>query len=134
MNPPVPTSPTFLPRTRVLVLDDEDLIGKVFSRVLSDQHEVVALTNPRAALALIEAGQHFDAVFCDVLMPTMCAWEFLDRVRAVAPDLVARTVFLSGGAFTPQAVAFARAQRDRLVEKPVEPQVLREIAARLVAR
>ena len=137
MRDPVPTLigrhlPTA--RTRVLVLDDEDLICTVFTRILRDRHDVVGLTTGGAALALIEAGQHFHAVFCDILMPTMCAWEFYQRLEVVAPALALRTVFVSGGAFTPQAAAFVRTHHARVLEKPLNPDVIRAVSARLTMR
>ncbi len=130
---PLLTAPLASPLTRVLVIDDEDLICRVFERVLRGRHEVVGLTSARAALALLEKGEHFDAVFCDVLMPAMCAWDFYDRLLDLSPRLADRTVFLSAGAFTPRAAAFAEKHRSRLIEKPVDPGVIRAVAARLVA-
>jgi myo-inositol catabolism protein IolC len=49
-----------------------------------------------------------------------------DRLREHRPDMAARMIFLTGGAFTPRAQAFIGQTRYWL-EKPVELPVLRSL-------
>jgi hypothetical protein len=53
--------------------------------------------------------------------------EVYRRVRERAPELAARFVFLSGGAFTPAAQAFVVEHDSRCVFKPFEPGQLRQL-------
>ena len=56
-----------------------DLIGHVFEalvatalrRVLTPEHEVVTLSDGREALRRIAAGERFDVILCDLMMPEM---------------------------------------------------------------
>ncbi len=111
-------------QAKILVLDDEALILSVVRRLLSDHHEVVGLTSPKQALKRIAEGERFDVIFCDVMMPELNAQEFHAELTLLAPDLVRRLVFLTGGAFTPRARSFLEQVPNSRIEKPFEPEVL----------
>src|SRR5207249_773212 len=64
--------PSMIPgQARILVVDDEPLIGVSIRRGLGSDHNVQVVSTGRAALDLIEAGQRFDVVVCDLMMPEM---------------------------------------------------------------
>jgi PAS domain S-box-containing protein len=120
-------------RGRILVVDDEPLVGRAVSRILA-QHEVVTRTSARAALADVASGAGgFDLVLCDLMMPEMTGMELHARLREIAPALADRTVFLTGGAFTAGAREFLGRVPNERVEKPFEPEALRAVVARALA-
>ena len=55
------------------------------------------------------------------------------RLATVAPDVVPRIIYLTGGAFTDRARAFLATGRPFL-EKPVDAQTIRQRVADLVKR
>ena len=112
-------------RERVLVIDDEPMIGVMIRRLLAAHCDVLPVTNPREALRRIGAQERFDAILCDLMMPRMNGIEFFAELRALAPDLARRTGFLTGGAVTPQSRKFLQENPDRYLEKPVELGKLR---------
>ncbi len=120
-------------RGRVLVVDDETLVGRAVARMLEQQHEVVACTSGRAALELLAADPGFDAIVCDLMMPEMTGMELHASLLATAPELAARTIFLTGGAFTDAAAAFLERVPNPRLEKPFDRAVLREMVARVAA-
>jgi putative nucleotidyltransferase with HDIG domain len=72
---------------RILVVDDEDAIREVVSTLLEAQgYECLTAHNGRQALPLL-AGNPFDLVLSDIVMPEMNGLDFLDRVRSLHPDL-----------------------------------------------
>jgi CheY-like chemotaxis protein len=97
-NPP-PVSQRTL---RVLIVDDDRLVAKATKRQLSPPHAVTLASSGAEALELT-GRQDFDAILCDVMMPGMTGMEFHDRVQQKDPALASRFVFITGGAFTPQA-------------------------------
>jgi PAS domain S-box-containing protein len=96
-----PAARAALRRGRILVIDDEPMIGELARRVLSADHDVVATTNGSEALSKLSAGERFDAILCDLMMPQMTGMDLHARLLQVAPDQAARLIFLTGGAFTP---------------------------------
>ncbi len=121
------------PRARVLVVDDEPLVGAVIQRAFEDEHEVVLAASARAALDLLDAGEHFDVLCSDLMMPDMDGAALHAEVARRDEGLARRTVFLTGGAYTPEALAFLDASRAEVLEKPFELSALRERVQRLLA-
>jgi PAS domain S-box-containing protein len=119
-------------RGRVLVVDDEALVGKSLARLLS-AHEVTVLTSPLEVLKRAAAGERWDVVLCDLMMPEMSGMDLEERLSAEAPEVVEHIVYLTGGAFTERSRAFLEAGRPHL-EKPVDPADLRARVAERVAQ
>jgi len=113
-------------RARILVVDDEPLVGRAVSSALSDGHDVAVTTSAVEALGRLEAGERFDLVLCDLMMPGMTGMELEARIARGAPDMVDRLVFITGGAYTSAALAFLDAGRPYL-DKPVDPAALRAL-------
>lgn len=128
--PPSPLPPA-AKHGRVLVVDDEAMVGKSLARLLS-AHEVTVLTSAAEALKRATAGERWDVVLCDLMMPEMSGMELEEKLTTAAPDLVSRIVYMTGGAFTDRSREFLAAGRPHL-EKPVEPAVLRARVAAQVA-
>lgn len=102
-------------------------IAKALARRLRP-HRVTACTDARQALERIGDSAHFDLVLCDLMMPSMTGAEFLQALRQMRPDLAQRTVFMSGGAFTPAMREFLAREQPRLFDKPLDvPALLRRI-------
>ncbi|MBI5494611.1 MAG: response regulator [Deltaproteobacteria bacterium] len=116
------------PRARILVIDDEVMVGRALQRVFQG-HDVVAVTNGREALAHLKAGERFDVIFCDLMMPGMTGMDLYAELARDAPADAARLVFLTGGASTPAARAFLEQVPNRKAEKPIDPDGLRRMLA-----
>jgi CheY-like chemotaxis protein len=134
---PIPASPPARPlparsrRARVLVVDDDALVASAIRRTLR-QHEVT-IADGEGAVARVEAGEVFDVVLCDLMMPVMTGMQVHARIHALAPGLAEHMIFISGGAFTPAAQAFIRDRRPRLVPKPFDPDELRRAVDEVLA-
>ncbi|SEM36194.1 PAS domain S-box-containing protein [Stigmatella aurantiaca] len=127
--PAVPEERTPAPsrgaRARVLLIDDEPLVASSIRRTLKDSYDITMLLGMEALQRLL-GGETFDAIVCDLAMPDITGMELHDRLREHRPDMAARMIFLTGGAFTPRAQAFIGQARYWL-EKPVELPALRTL-------
>ncbi len=117
-----------VPRGRILVVDDEPLVGRSIRRVLSPPHDVASESSGRAALARLEAGERFDLVICDLMMPDMTGMDLYAAVRHL-PGAAERFVFLTGGAFTDAAREFLAGTDRPRIDKPFDPKGLRDLVA-----
>jgi two-component system cell cycle sensor histidine kinase/response regulator CckA len=111
-------------RPRVLIVDDEALVCGAVKRTLSDENDVTALSSAREALSRFSAGERWDVVFMDLLMPEMSGMDLYDAVDRIAPDQTERVIFLTGGAFSKRATDFL-ASGKRYIEKPFDTSELR---------
>src|ERR1700712_222001 len=93
-------------RCNVLVVDDEVILGRSVKRMLARDHEVTVTTSAQEALALFQAGQAFDIILCDLMMPVMTGMALYDELCRSQPVLASRMVFVTGGAFTERARQF----------------------------
>ena len=124
--PPPEARPTTL--TRILLIDDEVALGRSLRLLLAPETEVIAVTRAADALARLATGERFDAIVCDLMMPELSGIELYDRLLYVAPDCAGRIIFMTGGAFTPQARAFLASLDRPHLEKPfTEAQLRRAI-------
>jgi signal transduction histidine kinase/ligand-binding sensor domain-containing protein/CheY-like chemotaxis protein len=122
---PTPVRPTAAPRGRLMAIDDEPLLLAALSRTLAPEHEVVTFTSARQALERLRAGERFELILCDLMMPEMTGMELHETLVREAPGLAERMVFLTGGAFTEAARAFLGSTHRPWLEKPFEPDALR---------
>ena len=121
------------PRGRVLVIDDEPLLCSALERILRPHHDVVLTTLAAEALPRLEAGEPFDLILCDLMMPRMNGMDFHAALQRLRPELTGRVVFLTGGAFTPQAKAFLERVPNRRVDKPFNARALLAVTREVLA-
>lgn len=111
-------------RGRVLVVDDEPRVCDALARLVSGQHELRGATSGRAALELVRAGERFDAILCDVMMPELNGVQLQRAVAEIAPALAARFAFMTGGAFSAEAGCLLAESGAPVLRKPFERDVL----------
>jgi signal transduction histidine kinase/CheY-like chemotaxis protein len=128
---PAPAAPPAA-RGRILVVDDEEPIGRSVSRLLRREHDVVCTISAHEALAALAQPLRFDVILCDLTMPGTSGIEFHAQLDRTDPALARRMVFMTGGALTATSRAFLAALPDRCLEKPCDPAGLRQIVARVM--
>lgn len=109
-------SPTH--RGKILVIDDDPIVSMIAERALEVDHDVTATTNPRKALALIDAGERYDVILCDIMMPDLTGMDVYERVSQTAPEQAKVMIFMTGGAFTPRGRDFLERLENAHIEKP----------------
>ncbi len=121
-------------RGRILIVDDEVSLCKTIERILSADQEVVAVTSARAALDVIAAGERFDVILSDVMMPEMTGMELFSTLAETAPDQANRMIFMTGGAFSPEAAKFLNRSGSFSIEKPFRPSAIRAAVQNALTR
>ncbi|HET7826954.1 MAG TPA: ATP-binding protein [Anaeromyxobacter sp.] len=122
------------PRARILVVDDEELVAEAIERILSSDHDVVAVGSGRDALRRLGDGSRFDAVVCDLLMPEMSGADFWAELHRRDPTLAACTILVTGAGLLDEARTAMGAFSGPIVEKPFTAGDLREAIGRVLAR
>lgn len=117
-------------RGRILVIDDEPMMARAVQRLLDGEHDVLVTSDPLGAVEQVRAGARFDAILCDLMMPTMSGMEVYEAIAGVEAEQARRMVFMTGGAFTPRAVRFLETVANPRIEKPLEHNALRAVLRR----
>ena len=117
-------------RRRVLVIDDDRQVAEAIARVLSSEADVELVTEGRVALARLAAGERWDIVLCDLMMPDCSGVDVYAGTVERAPDAVGSLVFMTAGAFTPRTRAFLENVSRPCLEKPLDAERIRQIVRR----
>lgn len=129
-NPIVPTQARDL---RVLLVDDEKLVVDVVRRLLESRgHQVMAFTDPQAAVAWFAGNSAaIDVAVLDGNMPALTGWDCYRKLVALRNGLpaIALTGLLTNEAIT----AWNKAGVRLIISKPVTPADLDTLLARAVA-
>lgn len=115
---------------KLLVVDDDPVVGASFKRVLSGKgYIVVSAENGTDALARLQE-EEFDAVFTDLRMPGMDGLQVAERVRAAQPWT---PVVIVTGYGSPGNEARARAAGvTDFLRKPLSPDMIEDSAEKAV--
>jgi CheY-like chemotaxis protein len=120
-------------RASVLVVDDDPQVLLCIRRILDAEHALTTTTSAFDALRRIREGERFDALISDLMMPELSGMALYGKVKEVAPILAEKTVFITGGAFTPPARTFLDTVGNARLEKPFAARELRDVLRGVVA-
>src|SRR5207247_1049724 len=109
-------------------------VGEGTGLGLSICHGIVASLGGALAVASdaferLSAGERFDLILCDLMMPGMTGMDLHEGLSMVSPANAAKMVFLTGGAFTARAQAFLSEVSNARLDKPFDPTSLRRFVA-----
>lgn len=107
---------------KVLVVDDDPVVGKSFDRVLSGKgYAVITASSGQEALNKLEA-EDYDVVYTDIKMPGMSGLEMAEQVKARRPWL---PVVIVTGYGSPDNEARAEAAGvSGFLRKPLSPEMI----------
>jgi DNA-binding NtrC family response regulator len=120
VSPPRASRPgaynTALPMARILIIDDEKAIRKTLSEILTyEGYKIEEAADGEEGLRKFSATT-FDIVLCDIKMPKMDGIEFLEKAKAVNPDVP--VVVISGHGNIDTAVEAVKKGAFDYISKP----------------
>ena len=127
--PPAPVSRTYAHASRrgkLLIVDDEALFSGSLRRLFSKEYDVTVMNSGREALDRLRAGERFDVIVCDLMMPEISGVELHGELLRIAPEQTDRMIFLTGGAFSSSSQQFLEGVTNRWFEKPCNLHELRD--------
>ncbi len=116
---------------KVLVVDDDPVVGKSFDRVLSAKgYAVITAGNAQEALNKLDA-EDYDVVFTDIKMPGMSGLEMAEQVKQRRPWL---PVVIVTGYGSPGNEARAEAAGvSGFLRKPLSPEMIEDSAQKALS-
>ena len=107
---------------KILVVDDDPVVGKSFDRVLSGKgYAVITAQNGEEALHQL-ANENYDAVFTDIKMPGMSGIEVAQKIKAAKPWLP--VVIVTGYSTDAYRAAAEAAGVSGFLQKPLSPEMI----------
>ena len=124
------TLPASLQNLRVLVVDEDPMIGAALGRMLAEHSLTLVATLDEARGRL--KGAAFDLLLIDVPDQVGRTLEWYKALAKDDPEIASRVVFVSGGARLEGTEELLAPFRDRVVLKPVGRDNLRDVIGRFV--
>jgi DNA-binding NtrC family response regulator len=116
---------------KVLVVDDDPVVGQSFDRVLSRKgYAVITAANGDEALAKL-ATETYDIVFTDLRMPGMDGLEVAERVKARQPWTP--VVIVTGYGSKPSEDRARALGVAEFLNKPLSPEMIEDSAAKALS-
>lgn len=120
---------------RVLVIDDDELVLESMRKLLqSHGHSPVIAQGGRDAIGLLANDAKFDAILCDVMMPSMDGLAFYEYLNQSHPELIKSVVFCTAGVLTQAARHFLNQPGIRVLHKPVSASQLHDVLRQMASR
>lgn len=111
---------------KVLVVDDDPMIGKSFTRVLKDKgYKVITSQNAAEALDKIRA-EEFDLVYTDIKMPGMSGIELAEEIKSKQPWIP--VVIITGYGTAENHRRAEACGVEGFLDKPLSPSVIEDSA------
>jgi two-component system NtrC family sensor kinase len=103
---------------RILVVDDEELVAHLLSRILERMgcHVTLAYSGQEALTLLSES--EYDTIITDLKMPGMSGQELYSRLQSIDPGLIERVIFTTGDVITAGTADFIEQSGRPSIPKP----------------
>lgn len=118
--------------TRLLIVDDDEMIRDVLIAIFSDKYTVEAVSSGAEAIERIENGPQLDAVISDLNMPKMDGIELYKKILEKAPATASRVIFLAG-MYEKHQTEFLKKNHLRHIMKPASIRELRNCVEEIVS-
>ena len=113
-------------RHKILVIDDELSIRLLLENFLSQDYDVICKSDGLQALEWLE-GNLPDLIICDIQMPNMDGYEYLEKVRQRGYTKHTPVIMLSGSEASKERIKCYKLGAQDYLTKPFNPEELEEI-------
>lgn len=111
---------------KILVIDDEESICLILENFLSANYDGVSKNDGLQALEWLE-GNLPDLIICDVQMPNIDGYQFLEKMRQRGYTKHTPVIMLSGTEASKERVKCYRLGAQDFLTKPFNPEELDEL-------
>lgn len=117
---------------RILVVDDEDVMGYLIRRVLEEEgYRMDWVKDCESAWTRIKSA-HYHVIISDYKLPGITGDLFYHQIVEYDPDLARRMVFISGDTINRQILGFFRKANLPYLSKPFEIDALKLAIERII--
>lgn len=119
---------------RILVIDDEPLLGQAIRVGLRGVVDVDVELSGRAARGRLAESVPYAAVFCDLRLSDSSGADVFASVLAERPELADRFVIMTGGALSEDTRQFLESFRGLVLTKPFSIAKVEAVVASVTAQ
>ena len=111
-------------RKKILLVEDEPVIGRLFKRILSDEgFDVDFVQDGRIAIEAVNK-KHYDICVSDIRLPGITGIQIYELLKANHPQLSLHMVFITGDTMNANIQSFLQESGRPCLVKPFNPEDL----------
>jgi CheY-like chemotaxis protein len=110
----------------ILVIDDEQSIRLLLENFLSKTYTIISKADGMQALEWLE-GNLPDLIICDIQMPVMDGYDFLQKLRQRGYTKHTPVIMLTGVETSKERIRCYRLGAQDFLQKPFNPEELSEV-------
>ena len=118
-------------KKKILIIDDEKSIRFIIENTLKQEFDVISMSNGQEGLNYMETGNFPDMIICDLNMPEMDGFEFLEKIKTSGFFDDIPIMILSGREWSKDKIKCFELGAEDYVIKPFNPN---ELIARIKRR
>lgn len=121
-----------IPKKKILIIDDESIIGLSCQRILVEEnYEVTYEQNPKRGLVEAMTGE-YDLILLDLIMPEIEGMDILKKIKSA--NILSDVIIITGYATIQTAVEAIKLGASDYVSKPFLPEELKIIINKVLER
>jgi len=111
-------------RKKLLLVEDEPVIGRLFERILrAEGFDVDFVQDGRIALEAVNK-KHYDLCVSDIRLPGMTGIQLYERLKESHPELSLNMIFITGDTMNASIQLFLKESGMPCLVKPFNPEEL----------
>jgi CheY-like chemotaxis protein len=120
-------------KNKILAIDDQVSICMIIENSLATNYSIVTKNNGQLALDWLEDNQP-DLIICDVQMPIINGYQFLEKIRQRESTSQTPVIMLSGSDATEEKLRCLELGAQEFITKPFNPKVLEETVRKYLVK
>lgn len=109
---------------RILLVEDEPIIGRVCTRILMAEGFEVDVANNGLIAKEAAANKNYDLCVSDIRLPEISGIKLHELLKVNQPQLACRMIFITGDTFNPEIKTFLKESGRPCIMKPFTPEEL----------
>jgi len=122
-------------KKKILIIDDEKSIRLILEATFKELFEVISLDDGEKALNYLQSGNLPDLIICDIQMPNIDGFQFIEKIRNSGFFEDIPLIMLSGSEESKDRIKCFELGADDYILKPFNPkELMARVSRRLAAR
>ncbi|MBN1161682.1 MAG: response regulator [Dehalococcoidales bacterium] len=119
-------------KKKILLVEDELVIGRLFRRVLIEEGFDVDFVQDGLVASEVADSKNYDLLISDIRLPGITGIQLYEKLKANKPELSQHTIFITGDTMNIDIQLFIRESGMPCLVKPFAPEELVRAVKKLV--
>ncbi len=120
------------PKKKILLVEDELVIGRLFKRVLIEEGFDVDFVQDGLIAGEVTDSKNYDLLISDIRLPGISGIELYEKLRVSKSQLSRNTIFITGDTMNADIQLFLRKSGMPYLVKPFSPEELVKAVKKLL--